>query len=182
MNKQSEHKLHAELRAAGAAPAELPELTRLASTLKQLKAQQPTTKTPTNRWRKLWPAGAAAVLGVSLGMALVILSQTVLPNNPLYRIQQLSDNLTTAADPSYRGTVMMKRAQQVRELIARHASTKVVLATLADYQNEAASYASMPTNYAAFEYCKDNLQQAATAAPAAQRQAIVATLSSLKAV
>ena len=75
---------------------------------------------------------------------------------------------------------MMKRAQEVKQLIAEHANSSLVLATLADYQTKASAYKSVSANYAVFEYCKNNLQQAAAIAPSPERQAINKTLLSLQ--
>ena len=75
---------------------------------------------------------------------------------------------------------MMKRALQVNELVASHANPEKVLATLADYTEKASTYRSTPNaDYAAFEYCKTNLQQAASTASPAVRQAIANSLQSL---
>jgi hypothetical protein len=74
---------------------------------------------------------------------------------------------------------MMRRAQQVQQLVAGHAGSPVVLATLADYRTEASAYKSTSTNYAMFEYCKTSLRQAAAAAPNPERQAIDKALLAL---
>ncbi len=174
------------MKSAGASASEITELAGIASNLNQLKA----SKSPSSgsvlhdqrqsRWRTLIPVGLTSITGLALGMALVILSQTVLPGSWLYPVQKLSDNVAIAVHPNYRGVVMMKRAQEVKQLVAQHANSDTVLATLADYRNEAAIYKSVSTNYAAFEYCKSNLQQAAQTAPNPERQAINDTLSALK--
>ena len=114
-------------------------------------------------------------------MALVIFSQDVLPGNWLYPVQKISDNTAVALHPSYRGTVMMKRADQVKQLVAENAGRRDVLAALGDYQNEAAAYRSgATTDYALFDYCKADLQQAADKATGPERTAITKTLSSLQ--
>jgi hypothetical protein len=184
MNTQSQTHLRKELRSAGADEAEADELLALASNLKHLKGRQ-LTYSPVaarQRLRTLLPFGLTSLSGIALGMALVIFSQTVLPGSWLYPVQALSDNVAASVDSGYSGTVMMKRAEQVKQLIAAHASSKVVLATLADYKNEAAQYTSVSTHYAAFEYCKTSLQQAAAIAPSPERQAIISTLDSLSTV
>ena len=77
---------------------------------------------------------------------------------------------------------MMKRAAQVKQLVAAHASSSLVLATLADYRVEASAYKAISAHYAVFEYCKNNLEQAASIAPATERQAINKSLLSLQSV
>lgn len=179
MNHQS-NSLRKELELAGATDSEIKELLPLASRLKQLKSSKAVPRRRhRTRWQSLLPVGITSLTGLAMGMALVILSQSVLPGSLLYPVQKLSDNVSMSVDPAYRGTVMMKRAQQVKQLIAEHASSNLVLATLADYQTEATAYKSAPANYTVFEYCKSNLQQAANMAPALERQAINKTLSSL---
>jgi len=125
------------------------------------------------------PVGVASIAGLAVGMALVMFSQTTLPGSILYPVQKLSDSMAVSVNPDYRGTVMMKRAQEVKQLIADHASSNLVLATLDDYKSEASAYTSVSANYAVFDYCKSSLQQAATIATNPERQAIDATLSSL---
>jgi hypothetical protein len=154
--------------------------------MKQLKDVKGLSSEPVSQdkrpggWRKLIPIGLTSISGLALGMALVILAQTVSPGSWLYPVQKLSDSVAMSVDPSYRGTVMMKRAQEVKQLIASHASSNLVLATLADYQAEAAAYKSVPANYAVYEYCKSNLRQAAANAPSPEHQAIDNALLSLK--
>lgn len=183
MNHNS--KLRRELTQAGATDIEVDELAGLAVSLKQLK-NVTDTKLPgiksyrQSKWRVCIPAGLTAIVGVMVGVVLVILSQTTLPGSLLYPIQKLSDSVAVSIDPNYRGIVMMKRAQEVKQLVADHASSGLVLATLNDYKNEAWMYKSAPANYAAFEYCKSSLQQAATLAPNPERHAIENTLSSLQ--
>jgi hypothetical protein len=186
MKSQSHNNLKEELKSAGASDSEVIELVAVASNLKQLKDSKSSVAKPISqtqrhsRWRTLVPIGLTSLTGLALGMAVVILSQTVLPGSPLYAVQKLSDNVAVSVNPSYRGTVMMKRAQEVKQLIAQHANSNIVLATLADYQGEAMAYKSAPANYAVFEYCKANLQQAAAIAPTPERQAIDKTLLSLQ--
>jgi hypothetical protein len=168
------HNLSQELKLAGASDSEANELAGIANNLKLLEQKSRNS-------RKIFvPIGLATSMGTIIGMALIIFSQTVLPGNWLYPVQQLSDNTAVSINSDYRGTVMMKRAQQVKQLIAEHADSSIVLATLADYQTEASAYKSDGTNYAVFEYCKSNLQQAATMAPSSERSAITDTLSSLQ--
>ncbi len=186
MKNRFPNNLRNELRSAGASDSEVSELAVLANDLKQLKKSKDWLSIPLpqdrqqNRWKKFIPIGLTSLTGLVLGMMLVILSQTVLPNSPLYAVQKLSDNVAIAVSPVYRGTVMMRRAQEVKQLTAEHANSSLVLATLADYQTEASAYKSVSDNYPVFEYCKSNLQQAAAIAPNPERQAIDKTLLSLQ--
>jgi len=185
MKRQPLHTLNHELKSAGASDSEVHELSAIAHNLARLKhpAPQPpkavVKSTSQSQWKLLVPAGLTAFAGIAIGVAMVITAQTVLPGSLLYPVQKFSDSVAISISPDYRGIVMMKRAQEVKQLIAEHASSKTVLATLADYQTEAASYKSAATNYAAFEYCKSNLRQAAARAPSSERQAINNTLASL---
>jgi hypothetical protein len=170
--------LHEELKSAGAGSHEINELVAVASNLKQLKSSNK-PRQPRSRWAIIIPAGLTALSGLALGMALVVFSQTALPGSWLYPVQKLSDNVAVAVHPQYRGTVMMRRAQQVQQLVAKRAGSPVVLATLADYQAVASAYKSTPANYVMFEYCKTSLRQAAAAAPNPERQAINKALLAL---
>ena len=176
--RESTRRLHQELRLAGAQPAEATELVTLASSLRQLK--QPTASIHRSYFRTWLPIGLTSVGGLALGMALVMLAQIAEPGNLLYPIQKASDSIAMRVDPNYRGVVMMKRAQEVKQLVAQHAESRLVLATLSEYQVIAAAYKSGASNYAVFEYCKANLQQAATLASSNERRSIDQTLDSLQ--
>jgi len=176
----NKRKLSTELRQAGAKPAETAGLVEVADQLNGLKSGGPAYSPANSRHRYNWVGlGVAAITGILLGSFLVAYSQTSLPGSWLYPAKRLSEKVAVAVDPNYRATLMMRRSQEVEELVGRHAGQPVILATLADYRIEAAAYKS--GNYAAFEFCKNNLQQAANNATSAERAAINDTLSSLQA-
>jgi ABC-type lipoprotein release transport system permease subunit len=183
---QLKNNLQEELKSAGASVSEISEFIGIASNLKQLKKPNNSlTKLVGFRqrqhgWRTSISIGLTSLGGIALGMAIIIFSQTVLPGSRLYFVQKLSDKVAVTLDSGYRGTVMMKRAQEVKQLVAVHASPNIVLATLAEYRIEASTYKSASNNYAVFEYCKSNLQQATIMATNPERQAINNALSSLK--
>jgi hypothetical protein len=171
--------LEKELKDAGANQSELRQLLPIAASLGSLKNNSEKAGQTFRVLKFARPFGFVAS-GLVAGMFLVIVSQAALPTSWLYPVQKFSDAVAINLHSQYRATVMMKRAQQVNELVADHASSKRVLATLADYMGEASTYKSTPhANYAAFEYCKSNLQQAAVAAPINVRQAISSSLQSL---
>jgi hypothetical protein len=176
MKKHRQQQLQQELLSAGASAAEARELLPIASKLNSLKASK-----AAGRWLKILKSATFVASGLALGISLIIVAQPALPTSWLYPLQAFSDSVAIRIHPQYRANVMMKRAQQVNQLVADHAGSKQVLATLADYTSEASAYKSTPrANYAAFEYCKTNLQQAAKAAPASVRQAISDSLQSLE--
>lgn len=182
MRKEDRHQLRKELRQAGASVAEANDLLPIAAQLGQL--HEVALKQHVPRWRgtRLRPLRmiAISVAGVAIGIMLIVMAQSATPTSWLYPVQKASDGVAVTLHPQYRATVMMRRAQQVNYLVASHASTQQVLAVLSDYDHEAGAYKNMPhANYAAFEYCKLNLQQAAVAAPLHERQAILASLQPL---
>lgn len=177
--------LHNELRAAGASGKEARELAALAGKLKTLKAVEPEAKSqrrPWNRWMRGLAFGSTALAGLAVGVSLVIFSQSALPGDLLYPVQGASDAAAIKAYPQYRADVMMKRAAQVKQLVARHASEPTIMDALADYQIEAAAYKSTAGNYAAFEYCETSLRQAASMASPPVRSSIHRQLQALDAV
>lgn len=172
-----------ELRHVGASKAEVQTLLPVATKLEQLVS----LSLPAIEERKPRSFRAQLARNLTLSAAvlaavfiLIAVAQTVSPTNVLYPLQKLSDNIAISVHPQYRANVMMKRAQQVNTLVASHASTEKVLAVLSDYDAEAKAYKSMPhASYAAFEFCKTNLQQAAVSAPPQERQAILISLKPL---
>jgi hypothetical protein len=180
---QALNQLQQELRQAKASPADVASLSALAAQLPRLQ-QYKHLKNRTaaqRRPRQLTFVGAALV-GLAAIVFLIIASQSVLPTSWLYPVQKFSDSVAITVRPSYRATVMMKRSQQVNSLVANHASTDKILTTLADYTDQAKAYKTMPNaNYAAFEFCETNLQQADAAAKPAVKQAIQQSLATLSA-
>ncbi|HEY1835743.1 MAG TPA: hypothetical protein VGG13_02885 [Candidatus Saccharimonadales bacterium] len=170
--------LRQELRAAGARDSEVDELLPIAINLQALPESEFREKT--SRWKIPLLASSTALAGLIVGTILVAFSQAALPGSLFYAIQKISDNAAVALHPSYRGTVMMKRADQVKQLVVEHAGQSAVLEALADYQSEAAVYKYRATNYALFDYCKADLQQAADKTAGPERTAINKTLASLQ--
>jgi hypothetical protein len=164
----------AELLAAGASRIEAKRLSVLAAELSGLGAQRQPIQRPrqTRRWRYV-PAAAIAVLCLLLSATLFEGAQAALPGSWLYPLQRVSDNVAIGIQPAYRGTLMMKRAQQVRWLAAKHAAAPAVLAVLADYTQAAAGYRHSSDNYPVFEFCESNLRQAAAATPDASVQGAI---------
>lgn len=183
MNDHQYTRLSKELRMAGASDNEIEALLPIASSLKLLRGLPKAGDAYKRRQPRFVKTVCLAVAGSCLAVvALVIVSQLVSPTSWLYGVQKLSDNLAVAIHPSFRATVMMKRARQVNELVRAHADTSKVAAALADYTDEAIAYKSMPhADYAAFEYCRSNLEQAASLAPPTERQAILQSLRPLEA-
>lgn len=176
-----QNKLRKELQAAGATPAEADELLPIAADLRRLRPARQRAQVFPIPWQRFVRPALFVLSGAVLGMAIIAWSQSALPTSWLYPVQKLSDAAAVAIHPQYRASVMMKRAEQVNELVAQHADSRAILATLADYSSEAAAYQSTsPGNYAAFEYCKTNLTQAATSASPSVRQAILGQLQQLQ--
>jgi hypothetical protein len=167
--------LQAELKQAGAKPSEIKQLLPIATGLRQIGQ-----KSRHSGWLKLvWPVSYGLV-GTMVGVVLIISAEAASPTSWLYGLQKLADASVVKLDPSYRATVMMKQAHQVNWLVAQKASPHQILAVLADYADTARTYQGQSgTNYAAFDYCKTNLQQAAVQASPAVRQAINNSLASL---
>jgi hypothetical protein len=181
MKNQPLNKLQEELQSVGADNAEIDKLLPIATRLRQLKTSDTATSkiTHSGRW-KLALSTSIVASGLAIFVAVIIASQSVLPNSRMYSIQKISDTVAIDIHPEYRATVMMRRAQQLKILVTNRASSKVVLATLADYSREASAYKSTSGNYAVFEDCKASLQQAAKQALTPERQAINQALTSLE--
>lgn len=178
------NQLQNELRAVGANDAEISQLSAIADKLPELKnykhIKDEGMKVSGKRRRFMKPI-VGALAGLAFGALLILMAQSVLPTSWLYPVQKFSDSIVIDVHPQYRANVMMKRAHQVNALVARHASTDKIMATLADYTSQAKVYKTLPhANYAAFEYCKNNLQQAEVIASPEIRSAIQNNLQSLQ--
>lgn len=171
-------KLPAELRAAGASRQEAEELGRIAVSLIRLKGREPVVSVKVrHRYRLPLKLSLAITGGLLLGGLVVAAAQTVYPGNWLYPVKRVSENLAVAIRPDYRGVVMMRRAQEVKELVASHSDPSLVATTLQDYRLEAAAYKTK--NYAAFEYCKANLVQAEALASVSEKPLIASAIAGI---
>jgi citrate lyase gamma subunit len=175
MNNRPQHKLHQELRTAGASADETRELMLVANKLRTLQAAKPPRH---SLWVRFAPFAATAFAFLLIGTSTVTFAQSSLPGDWLYPVKRLSENAAVAVDSNYRATLMMRRAEEVNQLVGKHASTQTILATLADYKVQAVTYKTK--DYAAFSYCKSALQQAAAKATPHEQQMIASTLSSLR--
>ena len=182
-----QHKLNTlsdELLSVGAGTDEARELSRLALALGELKytrAEQTSAFSSLKKSRRVWlPAVTAGIIGAALGMILITLAQTSLPGAPLYPLKRASEGVAVSVQSNYRGTIMMRRAQEVQALVNQHANQELVLGTLADYRLDAQAYEQTSAHYSLFEYCKSSLQQAEAQATASEREAIQQTLDTLR--
>jgi hypothetical protein len=176
MKCQSTNNLEKELSATGAGSSEVRALTSIA---KQLGHLRTATVAGTKRSRKVVLSFGLAVFTGTM-LLLVISAHNVLPGSVLYPVQKTSDNIAIAIHPSYRASVMMRRAEQVKTLVTEQAPTNTILATLDDYQHQAVVYKAGYVNYEVFEHCKASLSQAAKQATNPERQAINDALVSLQ--
>jgi hypothetical protein len=189
--------LQQELRDEGASPGEASQLEALAIQLQSLKSYRdyrdalevskksvPAQKSAQKSARKsamrtrLAPIAIIIALLVGIGLSLAILSQSSLPGQILYPVKKLSENAIATFDPDYKGTMMTRRSQEVKDLVSRHAGQGLVLSTIYAYQNDARGYKTY--NYEVLEKCKDNLTAARRDASPDERRAIDATLETLK--
>jgi hypothetical protein len=180
MNTTSTEELRHELRLAGATREEIRALIPIAT---QLQALPKTIKRHhTSVFR--WPILAASSL-VSLAIivfAMLLAMPAITPGNPFAAMQHGADNIAIAVHPNYRDTVMMKQADQINALVASHAATKTVLASLADYRTTVGAYTGRSPHYGTVEYCRAELRKAANRASEPERNIITASLQNIQSV
>ncbi len=179
MGNNDAHSLEAELRQAGASSGEARELAEFARSLHQLKGREPRLSSVKRPQSRPFAALVASVAVVgAIGLAIASIAQNTYPGNLLYPVKRLTENVAVIVEPNYRGVLMMRRAQEVKQLVALHDNPQLINATLKSYKNEAADYRG--GNYADFEYCESTLRQAETMSSDAERVAIAETIASVK--
>lgn len=176
MRHKPDQMLLQELQAAGASETEAQELQGLAMQLGQLKPRQ--ARVRNFGWKLAVPLTLTA--GVTAVFLLVTFARSTMPGNPLYPVQRASDSVAIAIHPSYRASVMMRQAEQVKILVETRAPSSEVMTALNEYQHQATAYRAQYADYEVFEHCKDSLQQAANHATGSDRQAIDKTLAALQ--
>jgi hypothetical protein len=187
MKKNNTTSLESELKQAGASEAEAKSLANLAVSLHALKGTEPQLArefkyygpppSPWLAWSKVMFGSLTVIGALSIGLIIASVSQTTIPGNLLYPIKQFTENLAVAVQPDYRGVLMMRRAQEVKQLVAQNSSPRLVDATLQNYKFEVAQYKG--GNYADYEYCESTLLQAEHMASGTQRLAIAQTIASV---
>lgn len=180
MTTTTDRTLQDELCLAGASAHQAAELATLAGQLKSLKtAPQATTKTlfeplvPPARSRfKLYVLPAFSFLMIVA--VLLTFAQSSLPGSLLYPVKRASENTVAFVDPGFKATMMMRRAQEINDLVATHAPAAVVVATLEDYRSDVQLYRVSDTSV--LKYCTSKLQAAAAIAPDYEKRVILKTL------
>ncbi|HUD11039.1 MAG TPA: hypothetical protein VMS08_01400, partial [Candidatus Saccharimonadia bacterium] len=124
--------LEAELQQSGASAREAKELSKIARSLHHLSSQEPQLSHETYstipkqpirfRTRRAFAIGLVAAGSITMGLAIASIAQTTLPGTFLYPVKQLTENVAVSIQPSYRGTLMMRRAEEVKQLVALHQS------------------------------------------------------------
>jgi hypothetical protein len=187
MKNNNAHPLEQELLEAGASQDEAQTLANIAQSLHQLKGTEPPPagdirlRLPLPRRRSRLAAlifGLGLVGSLAVGLAIASVAQTTYPSNFLYPVKRLTENLAVMIQPNYRGVLMMRRAVEVKQLVAVHAEPQLINATLASYKTQVADYKG--GNYEDFEYCESTLRQAEKIATGTERTAIAQTIASVK--
>lgn len=154
-----------ELLAAGASEDDALELSMLATIVAQLKNER-SLKKPSwlqsmfmSRRRGLvygLSAITAAIFIAVIGLS--VAAQSSLPGGKLYSVKLWSETSIAIIDPGFKKTMMMRRAEEVKDLIATHASSSLIIATLDDYQSDVRTYKIMDQRV--IEYCTNKLRSA----------------------
>lgn len=184
--------LEQELREGGAGVAEARELAQLAARLPELR-QLPLVATPPGlkvgrrfaRRRQAWArsrwalalAGTAAAAVLVTG-GVIAAAQSAIPGEALYPVKLETERVAVRFAPGMHDEIMMRRADEVNELVVHNARPAQVDATLAAYERAVVSDGS--GSYAARDYCAGMLKTAAGQADPATRAKIMSSLSRLK--
>ncbi len=188
MKNNDTNSLESQLTQAGASPSEARALAGLSVSLRKLQGTEPQLAS-INRSRSLFrhapgrrvttAISSLAVVGtVAIGLAIASIAQTTYPGQLLYPVKRLTENVAVIIQPNYRGVLMMRRAQEVKQLVALHNNPRLINATLQSYKQDVAGFKG--GSYADFEYCESTLRQAEKMSSGAERLAIAETIASVK--
>ena len=162
--------LKKELIETGASETEAAGLARIAAKLPMLRLSK-------NRRPLIVLRYATAIV---LIIALVVgLSQNSIPGEATYSIKRLSEQTIATFYPTYEKVIMVRRAQEIRSLVRKHASNYLVATTLTSYNAAASQVYDSSANYATFDACKTTLNQALQSASGIQRQEIARTITDI---
>ena len=183
MNKVTHTVIRNELIEAGATRREATDLALLATNLAQLKSDcsfKPSWLHSVVLLRRRRFTFAVSVLAAALLIVMVgvcLKAQSSLPGSKLHAVKQRSEDYVAWINPDFNKTIMMRRAQEVNDLVAAHASTNLILSTLNDYKSDVWTYNIHDAGV--LQYCRNKLQTAAPNATPEVKDAISRTLGSL---
>ena len=154
-----------ELLAAGASEYDALELSMLATIVAQLEKKQSLKQLSWLQFmfmfRKRSLAYGLSAITAAVFIAVVgftVLAQSSLPGSKLYSVKIWSENSIAMVHPEFKKTMMMRRAQEVKDLIATHASSRLIIATLDDYHSDVRTYKIMDQRV--IDYCSNKLRSA----------------------
>lgn len=186
------YNLEEELRAGGAGVTEARELADLAGRLPELR-RLPLVATPPGltvgrrfaRRRLAWARSARMLAFASTAAVTVLVTggviaaaQSAMPGTALYPVKLGTERVAVRLAPGMHDEIMMRRADEVNELVARHSRPAQVDAALASYEQAVEKDPS--GSYAARDYCAGMLKTAAHEADPATSAKIMSSLSRLK--
>lgn len=187
-----EYTLEQELILGGARADEARALAGLARRLPAMR-QLPLVQTPPSlqwgrraagRRRLIRRSSRLAVLmgavatGVVAASIVVVMAQMTVPGDALYAVKRASEAVGVRLSPGFHDEVMMRRADEVNQLVTRRANPQIITATLSSYDQTVGR--NPAGSYAARDYCASMLKAAAAQANPATREQIMHSLSLLK--
>lgn len=63
-------------------------------------------------------------------------AQKSLPGDSLYRVKRLTEDVRTVVYPSFKGEVVVRRSEEIRELSEHKKNSELIKQTVNDYENE----------------------------------------------
>ncbi len=92
-----------------------------------------------------------------LGFTSVVSAQKSLPGQPLYPVKKLSENILSALSPSFKGEILKRRSEEVKDLSGKD-NSKDFYKAVRDYENELSK--TQIINLEKIDESKKNLQEA----------------------
>lgn len=170
--------LEQELVQAGASAEEASVLTKLAAQLRHVYTPPPKfiVRRRTS-WEKLALAGGiSAVTFLFAGGGVVAMAQASQPGSTLYPVERFSEKVAERLHPSFTNRVMMRRANEIDQLVSSNGSEDTVLDEVHEYN---AAFAKARLDQATRDYCADHLSHAASLASGGEQAAIQEALKHL---
>ena len=191
MNEQ-ESTLEEELISAGATAAEAENLARLARRLPATR-QLPLMQAPASLLEGKRIARRRGLVRISSRVAMlvgsmataaivaavvVVAAQGAMPGDALYSTKRASEAVALRIDPGFHDQMMMRRADEINQLVASGSNNNLIAATLASYDQSVTH--DPAASYAARDYCAGMLEHAAAHANPAMRSQILQSVAMLK--
>jgi len=132
-------------------------------------------------WPRLFaPAVAFVLILLVLGAGSVVFAQKSLPGDFLYPVKRLSENVAVSLNPALEQEIVVRRSQEVKDLVEKKEDPQLVKNTLEDFSEDSQKAKNKGQANGKLEESVKNLEEAKERSSEDERRQIEETLKKLE--